>query len=994
MLVTAACGGAAEATNGRSAAEDDATSMARDRPFLPRLSGMVRYAACSPVRSVCRRPEDLHAPGAPVAPPSVIRATSGAAARLRASADAEALHTLALIDLVWGRAGNSLDRSIESLERASHLANARVGVFADLAAAYLIRADRDSSLFDVLRALDAAREGAEFDSNDVRLRFNEALARQRLGLALSARTAWRQASGHVGTDPWAAEAARRADAIDTITVQRIPRLYAMDTLLGVWGQSLMRGDAAAARAALDAARAIGISTASRDSTTIALVTAIDSARSERRRALAVVHAAYAAGRQSFEQSEYDDALASFDRALAGLATKSILRTAAALYRASTLVYLGRVMEGQQGIRRGIAAIDTSVTPALAGHARGMLATTLLRSGDYEEALKTYSSAAQLFAAANEMQHAGAMWLFAAQAANRLGDAAQTQRFTLACLDALGGSATPWKHSALLFLSRLAAGAGLTSAAAAISDEDVEAARRIHPNIFLVEGELARSRLRALRNDSAGATADINAARTIVEALDTGATRRWFEADLFDAEATAAARFGGRQTPDELTHVVDFFAQTKNSLRLVPALAARAEAWLGRADTNRALTDLDRAVATLKSQRRFIKSESNRAAFLETVRRVFDRAAQIRVAQRDDATALEYVEQSRAVGGPPIDAAASIRRAMNDSLITVDYAVLGDSVVAWVLGRKAIHAVRLPVASISVRKQADELRIAMETSGIGDVDHLLSVLFDELIRPIESRLPPDARSVAIVADGEIAAIPFAALRDGRSGRFLLERWAALRSIPALVGPSASRIDPAAAKVAVVADPDADLMATRGLRPLAHAREEGLAIAATYPHAKVIDGPRATPRALREALLHADIVHFAGHAVVASDDPRRSSLLLSGGELSSDELEHLDLRGVRLVVLAACETSPSRAGRTGALGGLSQSMLRAGARGVVGSLWRVDDEATRDLMVHFHQAFRARGNAAEALRDAQLALLASSNAHSRSPAAWAAFVYVGR
>jgi CHAT domain-containing protein len=76
----------------------------------------------------------------------------------------------------------------------------------------------------------------------------------------------------------------------------------------------------------------------------------------------------------------------------------------------------------------------------------------------------------------------------------------------------------------------------------------------------------------------------------------------------------------------------------------------------------------------------------------------------------------------------------------------------------------------------------------------------------------------------------------------------------------------------------------------------------------------------------------------------------------------------------------------------LAGLSAALIGAGAEGVVGSLWRVDDQHTRELMIAFHRAYRASGDPAAALHAAQLALLRSPDASLRSPAAWAGFVHI--
>jgi CHAT domain-containing protein len=103
--------------------------------------------------------------------------------------------------------------------------------------------------------------------------------------------------------------------------------------------------------------------------------------------------------------------------------------------------------------------------------------------------------------------------------------------------------------------------------------------------------------------------------------------------------------------------------------------------------------------------------------------------------------------------------------------------------------------------------------------------------------------------------------------------------------------------------------------------------------------------------------------------------------------------MDLSHLRLVVLSACQTQRSTGGRSGGFAGLSGAMLAAGAGGVVGSQWRVDDALTRELMAGFHAAYRASGDGADALHRAQLRLLGSPDSALSSPSAWAGFRYAG-
>jgi CHAT domain-containing protein len=51
------------------------------------------------------------------------------------------------------------------------------------------------------------------------------------------------------------------------------------------------------------------------------------------------------------------------------------------------------------------------------------------------------------------------------------------------------------------------------------------------------------------------------------------------------------------------------------------------------------------------------------------------------------------------------------------------------------------------------------------------------------------------------------------------------------------------------------------------------------------------------------------------------------------------------------------------------GFTRGFLYSGARSIVSSLWKVDDQATRDLMVGFYERL-PRMKKDKALRDAQL------------------------
>ena len=167
---------------------------------------------------------------------------------------------------------------------------------------------------------------------------------------------------------------------------------------------------------------------------------------------------------------------------------------------------------------------------------------------------------------------------------------------------------------------------------------------------------------------------------------------------------------------------------------------------------------------------------------------------------------------------------------------------------------------------------------------------------------------------------------------------------------------------------------------GVASLRFAREEAETVVDLYHRQANFAGQvtflletAATLDAVSAALPDRAVLHFAGHGAFNAGAPLDSGLLLADGAMLTlrQVRDTAALDSARLVVLSACQTGLTDFRELpDEVIGLPAGFLAAGAAGVVGSLWPVDDRSTALLMTNFHRRMLAGASPAEALRAAQL------------------------
>ncbi len=110
----------------------------------------------------------------------------------------------------------------------------------------------------------------------------------------------------------------------------------------------------------------------------------------------------------------------------------------------------------------------------------------------------------------------------------------------------------------------------------------------------------------------------------------------------------------------------------------------------------------------------------------------------------------------------------------------------------------------------------------------------------------------------------------------------------------------------------------------------------------------------------------------------------------GILTAKEIADVDLRGLDLVVLSACQTGLGDISQGEGVFGLQRGFKKAGAKSILMSLWKVDDKATKILMTQFYKYWLSGQSKRQAMLSAQKYLREVEGGKYNEPKYWAAFI----
>jgi CHAT domain-containing protein len=279
------------------------------------------------------------------------------------------------------------------------------------------------------------------------------------------------------------------------------------------------------------------------------------------------------------------------------------------------------------------------------------------------------------------------------------------------------------------------------------------------------------------------------------------------------------------------------------------------------------------------------------------------------------------------------------------------------------------------------------------------------LFDELLGGISEFKNKD--ELIVVPDGKLHLLPFAALVN--AGKYILSSHQvtvapsgtvltilrhrstqAIRDDLPYVGVAAwtSNATPTTLLARVrraISGPE-----RRELVALPESEHEVETIATDLPRpSTILLGDHATETNFKRLPLgQYNVIHLALHGYVDPEISDRSALVFAPESPATDDglLQVREIRDLRLnadlVTLSACDTGVGPVGEEG-VENVVNAFIEAGAQSVVSTLWELQDHSTAELMANFYAHLGRHEGKAEALRQAQLAMLNSG----ASPYYWA-------
>jgi len=685
--------------------------------------------------------------------------------------------------------------AIELLTKVTAQQPDDASAWSDLAAALddaMVRSGRPEP-----RALAAADRALKIDSKLPEALFNRALILEHMQLLVEARYAWERYLEVDSDSEWASEARRRRDGLPKKTddslfkderslfderaaagdgnavagfVKRFPketRGVETDTL-GKWGVQFRKGNKAEAARQLDIARITGtaLSRIFGESLLADIVGSIDHANDAQRAQYAEAFATY-----TLDGGDARTAYLRAAKLLSGTPGELPMRFLAAVHR-----------PGSMDISE-LTGVASDVDPhgsykglrAQIARAQGTAAARLVQ---WAEAIPHYTRARALFVELGDRSNAALMTEFIGEAYAYLGRRDEAWKAWSEAFPVL--SRTGPERAIYLGINVSAQAewiAGNNDAAMSLFDVALRHGKELRPDTH-AEVLFRRAMLSARAGDTDGAAKLIAEGRIVATQIknETDHTNAIVEFDV--ADGVAFAKSDPQRALASLTRAIDVREGSRRML-LPAALFERGRVHRSLGHSNEARTDFESAIEAVEEQRKPVQWRDTKSGALDGVDEIYIALAELLLERGETREAFAKADRAAAHAFYGADATASVtslealQQRLAPGMMVVEYLILSRKTIIFFVDNDRFAMRETPASSAEVAQELRDLDKALrERASIPQVQAASVRLHKILIAPVQDLLAR-GDSITFVPDPLIASLPFAALFDAASGRWLIE-----------------------------------------------------------------------------------------------------------------------------------------------------------------------------------------------------------------------------
>jgi CHAT domain-containing protein len=613
---------------------------------------------------------------------------------------------------------------------------------------------------------------------------------------------------------------------------------------------------------------------------------------------------------------------------------------------------------------------------------------LAMSGDYQEAFVTGRRAIAVFAGLHEYANAVGARLFQAEVVRQVDDRDALWQFRGETL-AWAGTKSEWLNWELLSIAYDTVSESSWDVARSAATLIIESGPT--ESNFRVDARIVRAAAAWNQGDITSAKQDLEQARHM-----TSPDNRLgkFERQQIDGAELALKSQSDRST-ELLERTLAHAIQSRDAAEICDRHLERARAFRKLNKHREAAEEFSRALQVLSQSPVAIAADRLSEGYFGFSTDIHIELIDLLDRRDEAADAFAVSESSR--GRRLLDRSGyelyapltvdQVRRALPQGTLLVSFVSLRDRLLIFSIDHQSSHVTHVSVGQNELQKRVNAMSSAIlqRTDWQNAAATMDELLFGSL------RVVDRYDKIVIVPDIVLEHVPFAALINPASRQFLIER------LPIIIAPSASvyaklsRMEEAPRENAlIVGDPHFDSAKFPRFPRLPAASSEAKMIGVLYGANPLLDDAAQLVVVL-DRIANAGVIHIGAHTLINVDDPMLSSIVMSDGQLHMRDLASRRIRRGSIAVLAGCRTA-THAGKSD-INSLALAFLAAGSRSSVGSLWAVEDAATRRFSVRLHELLRAGAPVSQAVRRVQLEMLRSSDATLRDVRSWAAFQVYG-